>query len=124
MRRFVLAAALLGGFAAITSATPVRAQQPQPVTLINVFEVPPGALDAAIRYWETARDFLARQPGYISTRLHQALSPNARFQLVNVAQWESTETFQAAVARMAQELHTERPAGLVDSPALFHVIRE
>ena len=65
----------------------------QPVTLINVFEVPAGSLDDAIRYWEAARDFLARQPGYISTRLHRAISPNARFQLVTVAQWESPEAF-------------------------------
>ena len=121
MRRLVLAAALLGGVVALASAAPARAQ---PVTLINVFEVPAGALDEAIRYWEASRDVLARQPGYVSTRLHQALAPGARFQLVNVAQWESAEAFGAASARMRQELRVEPPAGLVAFPALFRVVRE
>lgn len=98
--------------------------QAQPVTLINVFEVPAGVLDEAVRYWEASRDVLVRQPGYLSTRLHQALLPGARFQLINVAQWESVEAFQAATARMRQEVRVTPPAGLVPNPALFRVISE
>ncbi len=98
--------------------------QAQPVTLINVFEVPAGVLDEAVRYWEASGDVLVRQPGCLSTRLHQALLPNARFQQINVAQWESVEAFQAATARMRQEVRMTPPAGLVPNPALFRLISE
>lgn len=56
------------------------------VTLISVFEVPAGKLDETVAMWERARDFLQTRPGYISTALHHSILPNARFQLVNIAQ--------------------------------------
>jgi hypothetical protein len=96
----------------------------QPVTLINVFEVPPGQLEASVRFWEAARDFLARQPGFVSTRLHQAISPEVRFLLVNVALWESAAAYEAAAQRMQRELTVPPPEGLRFSPGLFRVIRE
>src|SRR3712207_3362431 len=88
------------------------------VMLINVFEVQPGTEEEAIRYWEAARDFLARQPGYVSTRLHRALRPDARFQLIKVAEWTSAEAFQAATARMQREVAMAPP------PGLYRVVRE
>ncbi len=109
---------LLAGFLA---AGPAAAQ---PVTLINVFEVPAGRLDEAVRYWEAARDILVTQPGYVSTRLHQAITPDARFQLINVAVWESPAAFAAAMQRMQQGLRVPPPEGLRFSPALYRVIRE
>jgi hypothetical protein len=53
-----LAATMLG-----TGAGAARAEN---VVLINLFEVPAGSEDAALRYWEAARDFMARQPGFVS----------------------------------------------------------
>ena len=35
--------------------------------------------------------FLATPPGYLSTRLHQSLSPGADFHFVNVAVWQSPQ---------------------------------
>ena len=55
------------------------------VTLINVFEVPEGKLEASIEMWEKSRDFLQTQPGYISTKSHQSIAPNTKFMLINVA---------------------------------------
>ena len=40
---------------------------------------------------------MERQPGYISTRLHRSLVPNARFRFINVAEWATVEHFQAAL---------------------------
>ena len=117
MRRLI-AAALAAG---LGSAAPARAE---PVTLINVFEVPAGKLDEAVRYWEAARDLLAQQPGYVSTRLHQSLAPQARFQLVNVAVWESPAAFEAAMGTMRRDLRAAPPEGLAFFPALYRVVRE
>lgn len=93
------------------------------VTLINVFEVPEGRLDDAVAGWETARDFLSERPGYISTALHQSLTDEARFRLINVAVWESPEAFATAARAMADEGVFPRIEGLGVNPALYRVIR-
>ena len=101
------------------AAAPASAE----VTLINAFEVPEGQLDETIEAWEAARDFLSAEPGYVSTALHQAMKPDATFQLINVAIWESPEAFMAATARM-RELKIMPPIdGLRYHPALYTVIR-
>ncbi|HEV7264934.1 MAG TPA: hypothetical protein VGN83_08465 [Falsiroseomonas sp.] len=64
------------------------------------------------------------RPGYIATRLHQSIAPDSRFQLINVGEWESKHAFQAATARMRQELHATPPEGLRFTPGLYRVIRE
>jgi heme oxygenase (mycobilin-producing) len=47
----------------------------EPLTLINAFEVPSDEADRFIAAWEKTRDYLATQPGYVDTALHQAVSP-------------------------------------------------
>jgi heme-degrading monooxygenase HmoA len=69
-----------------------------PVTLINVFEVPAEHVDAFVAGWRERAALMSTKPGFLSTRLHRALSPQARFQLVNVARWESRKAFEAATA--------------------------
>jgi heme-degrading monooxygenase HmoA len=94
------------------------------VTLIDVFEVPAGKVEETIRFWEASRDVLARQPGYVSTRLHQSLAPDARFQIINVAVWESAAAYAAATERMRQALRPTPPEGIRFTPGLFRVVRE
>ena len=118
MIRFLKVASLAAGIT-LTGAAPAAAD----VTLINVFEVPAGKEDAVIAAWEKARDFLRQEPGYVSTALHQAIAPDARFALINVAVWESAEAFRQATARMqAAEVFPEIE-GLRFTPALYRVIR-
>ena len=92
--------------------------------LINTFTVPAEKIDEAISMWEQARDFLRTQPGYISTKLHRSLSPDARYQLINVAMWKSPETYKAATALMRETANLPRIEGVVPNPGLFKVIRE
>ncbi|WP_240722234.1 antibiotic biosynthesis monooxygenase [Poseidonocella sp. HB161398] len=93
------------------------------VTLINVFEVPPGQREAAIEAWEAARDFLREQPGYISTALQGALDETAAFQLVNIATWESPEAFRAATGAMQAAGIFPPVEGLRYHPGLYRTIR-
>ena len=93
------------------------------ITLINPFEVPEGKMEETVKMWEQARDFLKVQPGYISTALHQATSPNARFPLINVAKWASAEAFMTATKKMQAEAGLPKITGVVANPALFRVIR-
>ncbi len=122
-RRTTAAVALAAAVAALAGGG-ISAARAESVVPINVFEVQPGTEEAAVRYWVAARDFLSRQPGYVSTRQHRALRPDARFQLVNVAEWASAEAFQAATARMQRELAAAPPPGLRFTPGLYRVIRE
>jgi heme-degrading monooxygenase HmoA len=67
-----------------------------PVILINLFEVPAADADAFVAAWEKARDHLRSQRGYLDTVLHQAITPDAEFQFVNIARWRTAEDFIAA----------------------------
>jgi heme-degrading monooxygenase HmoA len=68
----------------------------EPLVLINAFEVPREEAEHFIAAWETSRDYLTSQPGYVGTALHQAVTPGADFQFVNIARQQSAEDFQAA----------------------------
>ena len=92
-------------------------------TLINAFEVPKDKLEESILHWEHGRNFLKKQPGYISTALHQSINVDARFRLINIAKWESVETFTAAIKKMYAEPSTSKIEGLTPNPALYKVIR-
>lgn len=94
------------------------------IILINPFEVPQGKLEESITYWEACRDFLKKQPGYISTELHQSIKDNSRFQLINVAVWESTKAFTEASQKMAKELGVPPPEELKANPSLYTIIRK
>ncbi len=93
------------------------------VILINPFEVPEDKLSETISMWEQARDFLQEQPGYISTELHQSMTPDARFKLINVAKWESMETFQMATKKMKAEANLPKIEGVKANPALYTVVK-
>jgi len=95
------------------------------VILINPFEVPDGREQEALAEWEASAEFLRKQPGYISTNLHQAIAPGAKFHFVNVAQWESPEAFQTAVMSPEfQELTKSTVENFPHYPALYELIRE
>ena len=109
----------------LTGVTPMTAQSTdEPLILINPFVVPAGSEDDAIAMWMQARDFLQTQPGYISTKLHRSLSPDATFALINVAEWESMEAFQAATTAMRQSGTIPRIEGVNGDPQLYSVIAE
>ncbi len=94
------------------------------VVLINPFTVPADKVEEAIVFWEAGRDFLAQQPGYISTKLHRSLSPDAAYRLINVAEWESIDAFKAATAKMLALPNLPRVEGLSFAPELYDIIRK
>ena len=92
------------------------------VILINPFELPQQTDDERFLLgWERAADYMRQQPGFLSSRLHRALAPDARFPFVNVAEWESPQAFQAAVtSEHFREIAEGAPPG---SPSLYEVVR-
>jgi len=58
--------------------------------------VPAADAERFIAGWELTGDYLMSQPGYVDTALHQAVTPNADFQFVNIGRWQTAEDFLAA----------------------------
>jgi heme oxygenase (mycobilin-producing) len=94
---------------------------PEPVVLINAFEVPEGEDEAFLQGWERARELLRTQNGYLSTKLHRSLTTDADFRFVNVALWESEQAFRDATSQ--PELRNA-PIPFRFHAALYEVVRE
>jgi heme-degrading monooxygenase HmoA len=93
------------------------------VVLIKPFEVPAGQEEEFLKRWREAAELLRHAPGFVSTRLHESLDPQARFHFVNVAEWESPQHFQAAMRTEAfQQIARKMP--FTASPALYRVVVE
>jgi heme-degrading monooxygenase HmoA len=95
------------------------------VTLVNCFDVPAGREEEFFTLWQEVNAYMRTKPGYLGHRMHKALSADASFRFVNVAQWASTDHFRAA--------HDDGFGALVSKPAwapfksqpgLYHVVHE
>jgi heme-degrading monooxygenase HmoA len=100
-----------------------------PVTLINVFEVPTAHVAVFVAHWRERAALMSTKPGFLDTRLHRALSSQTRFQLVNVAHWESREALQAATAdpefqERIRAVTADPQAPILANPALYQIAAE
>jgi heme oxygenase (mycobilin-producing) len=97
-----------------------------PVTLINVFEIPAEQAGAFIEGWTERARIMSTHPGFRDTMLHRALSPEGRFQLVNIGHWDSAESYAAAQADpafLASRARVGQQApGAVANPQLYRVV--
>jgi heme oxygenase (mycobilin-producing) len=95
------------------------------VTLINVVEIPADQIYQFMVGWKQRADIMSTLPGFRDYALHRALLPESRFQLVNVAHWDSREAFEAAMTN--PEFHSLRTVvqgefDVTGTPALYQVI--
>ncbi len=106
-------------------ATP-RDGQAGPVVLVNSFVVPEGRDERFLELWTQTSEYFRAQPGFVSLKLHRAVSTDAQYRYVNVATWESaahyaaphqTDEFRRLVT---QEGWREFPS----SPTLYEVVLE
>jgi len=95
-----------------------------PVTLINRFVVPDGRDDAFRALWESTSMYFRARPGFVSLRLHRAVTSDASHRWVNVATWESEDAYRAAHSTdefrrvVTQDGWEEFPS----APALYEVV--
>ena len=89
-----------------------------PVVLVNLFEVPEADVAAVLKAWEIDASWMKRQPGFISTQLHQGIAGSTVW--MNYAVWESVAHFRAAFnhPQFKQSLG-DYPSSAVASPHLF-----
>jgi len=89
-----------------------------PVILVNVFQVAEADIPALLKAWENDANWMKKQPGYISTQLHQAIGGSTLF--LNYAVWESVAHFRAAFNHPDFKRSLEQyPSSAIASPHLF-----
>lgn len=107
------------------TATPEQ-QHDGSVVLMNRFVVPEGRDERFLELWTETSEYFRAQPGFVSLKLHRAVSVDAEYRYVNVAVWESaahyaaphqTDEFRRLVS---QEGWREFPS----SPTLYEVVLE
>ena len=89
------------------------------VVLINPFVVEPAhEVDFVAGWMETAAVFSA-EPGYVDTRLHRSIDPDARFRYVNIAHWSSAEAWRDAMDHFPPKEKAQ--PGIEANPALYQL---
>lgn len=99
------------------------------VTFINIFEVPAEQVGEFVEQWRERARIMSQAPGFRDTRLHRALSGEARFQLVNVAHWDSEEAWEAATSNpefraRQRQLNDDPQMQFKANPALYQPVVE
>lgn len=90
-------------------------------TLINIFTVEPqNAAKLAALLTSATKDVMQHQPGFRSANIHLSTD---RTRVLNYAQWDSVEAYQAMLADDTAREHMGRAAGLAVSfdPHLYTV---
>jgi len=99
----------------------------EPTTLINDFEIRGDDVEPFVQEWRKRAELLRGQPGFRSLRLHRALNPGSRFQLVNVAEWDSAGALQAATSQDFFQQSAQRSMHeftVATHPAIYRVVLE
>jgi heme-degrading monooxygenase HmoA len=94
------------------------------VVLMNRFSVRPDRDEAFHALWTATSKYFRDQPGFISLRLHRAISSDAEYRWVNVATWESEAAFRAAHASQEFRSVVTQPGWeeFPSSPMLYEVL--
>lgn len=91
---------------------------PSSVVLINVFSVAKEHESEFVKMWTEALEFIKNEPGFIEAKFHKSLDSNAQFPFINVAHWDSQETWKAAFDKLqVQEFTKQVPFEQI--PALY-----
>ena len=96
----------------------------KPVTLMNSFVVPEGRDEAFLELWMETSHYFRAQPGFLSLRLHRAVTPGTEYRYINVARWASDAEYRAPHGTkefrrlVTQEAWREFPS----NPLLYDVV--
>lgn len=95
-----------------------------PVTLMNSFQVAPERDEAFLALWTKTSEYFIGRPGFVSLRLHRAVSPDTPYRWVNVANWESEADYRAAHSTedFRRVVTAEGWDEFPSVPALFEVV--
>ena len=91
------------------------------VVLVNLLILDKADEAAFLKTWQDDAEFMKRQPGFISTQLHQGIAGS--HVLVNIAVWESAAHLRAAFSAPEFGAALQRyPDGTVATPHLLEKV--
>ncbi len=95
------------------------------ITFVDAFELPAERIGEFLPYWLDRAESLSKAPGFRDSRLHHAVDPGTRFQLVGIAHWDSLEAWRTVAddPRLQQRL-SSFPDFAVVNPGLFRIAAE
>jgi heme oxygenase (mycobilin-producing) len=98
----------------------------QPFVFVNAFEIPADQVDAFLDGWQERADFMRHQPGFRDYRMLRAVMPASRFQLINVARWDTADAFKNATSdpgfqRQLEALSANPDFDVTTNPGLYRV---
>lgn len=96
------------------------------VVLMNRFSVRPERDDAFHALWTATSQYFRAQPGFVSLRLHRAISSDAEYRWVNVATWATEADFRAAHATAEFRSVVTQPGWeeFPSTPMLYEVLTQ
>ena len=126
MKKFyILLGCVLAGAVIGAGRSGESAEERSNVIVINPIEVPAGREAEALRIWDRYAEYFRAQPGYVGTRLHEALGTDAKFHYINVAEWKSVESFMSALqSDELKKLGEGFPPEMPHYPSLYRVVRK
>jgi heme-degrading monooxygenase HmoA len=95
-----------------------------PVVAINVYSVPQGKEEEFLVWWHELKETIIGRPGFIKGRLHRSLQPGARFNFINVVEWENSNYSQAYERNVRWMQARLNELEVETTPALFAVASE
>ena len=96
-------------------------QKTGPVVLINKLSAAFKDVDQLFAVWKEDATFMKRQPGFISTQLHQGITGSTAF--VNIAVRESAEALGAAFFSPDYPAHVAQyPDSTISKPHVFEKV--
>ena len=93
------------------------------ITIVNPFEVPEESIEKAIESWDAFESFFTKQKGYISAKLLRSHDTSSKFNLVTIAEWDTKENFEAAIANPELALIAAEQPEFTRYPASYDTIR-
>lgn len=95
------------------------------VTLINVFSVPKDKEQEFVNWWQSIKDNITKQEGFISGKFHKSIKPDSKFNYINVALWENEDLYWKAYEKSVTPMKAKLgQLGVEMTPALYHVAFE
>ncbi|MEV6386515.1 antibiotic biosynthesis monooxygenase family protein [Nocardia xishanensis] len=95
------------------------------ITFVDAFELPADRIEEFLPHWLGRAELISKAPGFRDNRLHRAVDADTRFQLVDIAHWDSAEAWRAATGDPSfQQRLSDSPEFAIANPALFRVAAE
>jgi heme-degrading monooxygenase HmoA len=95
------------------------------IEFVNCFTVPADRVDGFVDQWRQVNAYMVTKPGYVSHRLHRAVTSDATYAFVNIATWDSADSWREAHdAGFRALLSGPEWAGIRPVGALYDVVHE